>query len=362
MSDLVANIGDILQGNNQIFNRNTVQVYVENEDDVPFWKYFFTKNDIETKITRAQKSESLSGGKQAVLAFANQANKAFLLCVDSDNDYMMQGQTALSRRVIENSYIFETYLHSMESYRCYSKYLHNIVVDATLVDEQLFDFELFLQQYSEIIYELFIKFAYFEKTHQLNFEAYCIEYEIQKAILSEAELAVWQNTNATPSHTFSQNDNFCPVIKILQPIKIADNGLSALTDLKIRVDAAYLSLPVVSQQDIDKIKNDLSLLDITPQNTYLFIQGHTLYDNIVKGILNKVANKLISKQQTEISKATVTEKAKENKRNEYKKMVYTAKDDELTAVERSFYNAKYYTKCLFASKIEADIKRYIALS
>ncbi|MEY4904177.1 MAG: hypothetical protein RLZZ292_1992 [Bacteroidota bacterium] len=134
MNDLIANIGDTLEANNQIFNRNTVQVYVENEEDVPFWKYFFTKHGIETSVSPASKGY-LGGSKSAVLSFENQANKVLLLCVDSDNDYIMQRQTALSRRVIDNDYIFETYLHSMESYRCYSKYLHDIVVDAVLADE-----------------------------------------------------------------------------------------------------------------------------------------------------------------------------------------------------------------------------------
>jgi Protein of unknown function (DUF4435) len=356
MSDLVANIGDILQGNNQIFNRNTVQVYVENEEDVPFWKYFFTKYDIETSVSPATKAH-LEGGKSSVLSFEKQVNRSFLLCVDSDNDYIMQGQAAVSRRVIQNPYIFETYLYAMESYRCYSKYLHNIVVDAVLADERIFDFEFFLEQYSEIIYELFIKFIYFEKIHQLEFEV----YKQKKAILSAEDFLIWRaQYNFTP-HIFSQNSNFCPAIKILTPIKIADNGQSALADLKIKVDTTYANLPTVSQQDLDKIKTDLATLGITPQNTYLFIQGHTLYDNVVKPILNTVADNLKNKKMAEFATKAKDDEHAEQKRNEYKKLVFKAKNDELTAVERTWFNAKYYAFCPFASKIEADIKRYIAL-
>jgi Protein of unknown function (DUF4435) len=357
MSDLVANIGDILQGNNQIFNRNTVQVYVENEEDVPFWKYFFTKYDIETSVSPASKGH-LQGGKSAVMSLENNVNKFFLLCVDSDNDYMMQRQTTLSRRVIDNPYIFETYLHSMESYRCYSKYLHDIVVDAVLVDKKIFDFELFLEEYSKIIYELFIKFIYFEKKHQLNAEAYRIEYEPQKTVVTEDELQVWQNDNKISAHIFSQNKNFCPAIKVSSPIKIADNGQSALDDLKIRVDAAYGNLPTVSPQDLDKIKTDLATLGITPQNTYLFIQGHTLYDNVVKPILNTVADNLKSKKLVEFATNAKHDTQAKEKLNEYKKIVFKAKKDELTAVERSWFNAKYYAQCPFTTKIEDDIKRY----
>ncbi|MEY4904178.1 MAG: hypothetical protein RLZZ292_1993 [Bacteroidota bacterium] len=209
---------------------------------------------------------------------------------------------------------------------------------------------------------MFIKFIYFEKKHQLNAEAYNIDYANQKQMLNEEDLLIWQNANAISAHIFSQNDNFCPLIKVLNPIKIADNGQSALDDLKIRVDAAYANLPTVSQQDLDKIKTDLATLGITPQNTYLFIQGHTLYDNVVKPILNTVADNLKSKKLVEFATNAKHDTQAKDKQIEYKKVVFKAKNDELTTVERSWFNAKYYAQCPFTTKIENDIKRYKSIT
>ena len=148
---------------------------------------------------------------------------------------------------------------------------------------------------------------------------------------------------------------------MLAPIKIGDNGQSALVDLETRVNAAYANLPAISQNELDTIKIDLLSLGITPQNTYLFIQGHTLYDNVVKPMLNTVANHLKDKKLSEFATKAKDNEHAQQKRNEYKKIVFKAKNDELTVVERSWFNAKYYAFCPFAEKIEDDIKRYIVL-
>ena len=41
---------------------------------------------------------------------------------------------------------------------------------------------------------------------------------------------------------------------------------------------------------------------MTPQTTYLYIQGHHLFDNVVVPILNKVCNRLRQERQDEISR------------------------------------------------------------
>ena len=86
MSDLMDKVGNRLENQNKLLDRTTIRVYVENEDDVPFWKYFFTKANIDTVISPASKG-NLERGKKTVLFYENQANASLLLCVDSDYDY-----------------------------------------------------------------------------------------------------------------------------------------------------------------------------------------------------------------------------------------------------------------------------------
>ncbi|MDE6646682.1 MAG: DUF4435 domain-containing protein, partial [Prevotella sp.] len=49
-----------------------------------------------------------------------------------------------------------------------------------------------------------------------------------------------------------------------------------------------------------KTKEDIKALGVTPQTTYLYIQGHHLFDTVMVPILNKVCNRLRQERQDEI--------------------------------------------------------------
>ena len=49
-------------------------------------------------------------------------------------------------------------------------------------------------------------------------------------------------------------------------------------------------------------KKSILALGVTPQTTYLYIQGHHLFDNVVVPILNKVCNRLRQERQDEIAR------------------------------------------------------------
>jgi len=62
-----------------------------------------------------------------------------------------------------------------------------------------------------------------------------------------------------------------------------------------------------------KLKDELKTLGVTPQTTYLYMQGHHLFDTVVAPILTKVCNLLRQERQTEIyqSQAHRTQKRNE---------------------------------------------------
>ncbi len=57
-----------------------------------------------------------------------------------------------------------------------------------------------------------------------------------------------------------------------------------------------------NKEEYLKTRESIKSLGVTPQTTYLYIQGHHLFDNVVVPILNKVCNRLRQERQDEISR------------------------------------------------------------
>ncbi len=106
MSKLTDKINsDYFESQNALNRRKgtIIEVFVENEDDIPFWKDIFNGFQIQTKIFPASKT-SLTRGKQEVLKMADRAGNFMLLCVDSDYDFLLNGITNQSKIIKENPF------------------------------------------------------------------------------------------------------------------------------------------------------------------------------------------------------------------------------------------------------------------
>ena len=97
-------------------------------------------------------------GKKLVLTnkLGPQLGNYMIACVDADYDYLLQGATPTSRLINKNPFVFHTYAYAIENYQCYAATLHRVCVMATLNDRQIVDFESFMQEYSQIIWPLFV--------------------------------------------------------------------------------------------------------------------------------------------------------------------------------------------------------------
>lgn len=343
MTNLLDNIGNGFQRRNFLHNRNMVTVYVENEDDVPFWKHIFDQFEIPTAITPSthEKDEKsgLTRGKQNVLRFANQANKDFVLCVDSDYDYLLDGATELSREIKENPFVFQTYTYSIENYKCFAEGLHQVVVEATLNDQQVFDFVGFMERYSEIVYELFLYSFYYRKKY-----------------LVEAELNRWQEVNS-PKESFSIRE-FGETISIPTQVNIHGAGTPELTELQEVITERLAALPKIEDTILDSLKRELAELGLESCNTYLFVRGHNIYDNVIRMFINQVFEYLKKQKFEEYNELAKTDEAFVTKREDYKKFVFTVKKDEMTCVERILHTHKNYQSCPLMQKIRNDVEKY----
>lgn len=329
-----------------------IRVFVENEDDIPFWKNIFNKFKIQTKINPAASETSLTRGKQEVLKFKDGAGEFLLLCVDSDYDYLSDGATETSKIIKENPFIFQTYTYSIENYKCFADSLHQVVVEATLNDNPIFDYKAFFEKYSELTYELFLYSFFYDRKNQQEVELHQKEYKIKAQSLDEESLKKWQNDNQ-PEQTFPIKD-FCKCIKILNHIDMSDDGKQELAVLTQKVDEKLASLPQIDQNILENLKKELSELGLSPKNTYLFIQGHTMYDNVVLMFLIPIYQRLKKEKFEEFKHNARTEEEKENKINDYKKAI-------TADIESILRNHTNYQDCFLMSKIESDIKDYILL-
>ena len=60
-----------------------------------------------------------------------------------------------------------------------------------------------------------------------------------------------------------------------------------------------------ARQSYQQVKDDLSRLGVTADNTYLYIQGHHLFDKVVVPMLENVCGRLVREREAEIDRQSV---------------------------------------------------------
>lgn len=254
--------------------KHEIIAYVESYDDVIFWRNILSEcetEDCEFKVMLPSR-ERLTKGKKSVLMneLGSQLGQSMIACVDADYDYLMQGASPFSQMFNSNPYIFHTYVYAIENFQCYARSLHEVCVMATLNDEELFDFEEFLSQYSNIIYPLFVWSVWAYRHHLFKY--------------------------------FSLMD-FCNLIGIDRFNYYRPE--EALERLRHRVNQKVSRLQrqfPEAKKDYLKLKDELSRLGVTQDNTYLYIQGHCLMDNVVMVVLEPVCRVLRHRREVEINR------------------------------------------------------------
>ena len=147
--------------------RRRIVAYVESYDDIYFWRTVLGRFEDDTRYFEVMlpSHKKLERGKKSVLMNLledgdkhpeERLGTSMIACVDADYDYLLQGATQQSRKVLESPYVFHTYAYAIESLQCYSPSLHNVCVAITLNDHRIFDFETYLTQYSEAVFPLFV--------------------------------------------------------------------------------------------------------------------------------------------------------------------------------------------------------------
>lgn len=258
--------------------RRRIVAYVESYDDVAFWRGVL--EDFETRDLYFEVMlpghDSLQKGKHQALSnvfSANQLGNAMIACVDADYDYLMQDTNQGTTAFNSSPYVVHTVVYAIENYQCYAPSLHQSVVMATLNDRQTIDFEAFLKEYSQIIWPLFI----------WNLRGYLHEDYKSFTMLDFCGVISFRDIN--PYHP-EQSLSFLR--------RRVNQKLAWMQQHNPGAKKSYLST-----------KQHLRELGVTPETTYLYIQGHTLFESVVLPLLEPVCAMLRKEREREIKRLAI---------------------------------------------------------
>ena len=255
--------------------RRRIVAYVESYDDIAFWRTLLSEFENEERYFQVMlpSATSLAKGKKMVLMNTlntSELGRSLIACVDSDYDFLLQGATKVSHRINKSPYIFQTYGYAIENFHCFADSLHEVCVQATLNDRHILDFPAFLKRYSQIAYPLFLWNVWFYRQHD--------------------------------THTFPMYD-FNACVR-LQEINLR-HPYRSLDEMQKTVSAKLSELQARFPRYIDRVEQlgtELERLGLTPDNTYLYIQGHHIMDCVVLKILIPVCTVLRREREQEIKR------------------------------------------------------------
>ena len=322
-SDYIEAYGYLLSKNSQI----PIAVYVESHEDIAFWNGIlkdYQSDKIRFDIKLPSYDSLAKGKNKALERLIENVGERLIICIDSDYDYLLQGKTKKSKLINESKYIFQTYAYSIENLRCFSPSLHHVSVQATNKSHGKIDFEELLKRYSSITYPLFLWSVYFEMigdTESMNLNTFCSFIRVHET----------------------------------ETIKISEKGKSHFEALTKRINAQLDSLNTLFSEHIESVenlKNELSAFGVEPENTYLFMQGHTVENGFVLMFLNPLCSELEKERIAEIKELAKHPTEKKDQINHYK-------NNKITPVNALKANTEYKS-CFLYHKIKADLDEYMA--
>ncbi len=297
-------------------SRRRIVAYVESFDDVFFWRNVlghFEDDKIYFEVMLPSRTSLAKGKKVAITnILSGKLGENMIACVDADYDYLLQGANENSRTVCSNPYVFHTFTYSIENFQCYAPSLHGVCVMATLNDRKAFDFEHFACEFSRTVYPLFVWNIWSYATG--NFREFSI---------------------AEFSSAYALGD-----INLLHPDRAIDvvrkKVNRAISSLQRRFPQAKSSYP--------KIKEQLSQLGVTPENTYMYMRGHDIFDSVFAPLVTAVCGMLRGEREREIRRLASNCRQMQNELAGYQHCIAPA--DFTMRKQTGFYDAPQYKQIL----------------
>ncbi len=303
--------------------RRRIVAYVESYDDIYFWRTVLSRFEDDKRYFEVMlpSKTDLSRGKKSVLMnfVEGRIGPDMIACVDADYDYLLQGVTPQSRRVIESPYVFHTYVYAIENFQCYAPSLHDVCVAVTLNDHRIFDFEEYFRQFSEACFPLFVWSVWAYRTG------------------NHGRFSLTAFNRVTDPGGFTVQEPEKSLVNIRRKVQ---NKIRELQREFPGNRDAYLAL-----------KDELRQLGVTPQTAYLYIQGHHLFDTVAAPILTKVCRQLQQERQLEIYHSEARRLQKHNELSCYE----NSRQDIKAMLKK---NTGYMLSDRFR-QLQADVERFL---
>ncbi len=259
-------------------SRRKIVAYVESYDDVFFWRTVLGQFEDQNRYFEVMlpSRKTLERGKKSVLMrlLDGKIGKDMIACVDADYDYLLKGATDTSRRILNNPYVFHTYAYSIENLQCYASSLHNVCVAVTLNDRSIINLDEFVRQYSTVIFPLFVWSI----------------WHYRRPIYTEFTISDFNKVIELGGFNLG-NPEAC-----IQNVRYkVGKRIAALQRLHPDAKESYLALK----------RELIEEYGITPDTTYLYIQGHHLFDKTIVPVLNKICSRLTHDREQEIRRQSV---------------------------------------------------------
>lgn len=300
-----------------------VNVFVEGYEDVSFWRGILGDYETDTlrfEISVPQRAD-LAKGKKVLLGMEPECPADTLLCMDSDFDYLFGGDTEQSRTVNSSPSVLQTYAYASENLQCYAPSLHAVCVRATKNDTRIFDFEYFMREYSRIIYPLFVWYVLSARVKSENFFT-----------LMEFKTSVKLNY-----------------------LEVEDNGRGTLAWLARQVEKRAMQLeskhPAFGER-VGWMEERVAQAGVVPEETYLYMQGHTLFDNVVIVMLHAVCEQLKIMSGSRIMASQKSGVALRNEQSNYANAQRNVRDILL--------DNEGFKECHLYGRLRRDIERFVA--
>ena len=303
--------------------RRRIVAYVESYDDIFFWRTVLGRFENDTRYFEVMlpSHDTLARGKKSVLMhfIGSGIGPDMIACVDADYDYLLQGATETSRRIVSSPYVFHTYAYAIENLQCYAPSLHDVCVMATLNDHAIFDFCEFMRQYSEACHPLLVWSVFMYRTGR------------------HSEFSLTDLCQTVELGGFSLERPFDCIERLRRKVQ---RKVALLQRRHPEAKARWLQL-----------RKELEMLGVKPQNTYLFLQGHHVFDAIVVPILTRVCARLRLERERDICRTSAHDTQRRNEMSCY--------EHSLMDIRQMLKKNMGYKECPLFAKVQQDVEDYL---
>lgn len=266
MADITEYISGSIIGKFQTLDgkprKENVIAYVEGDDDIPFWTHIMSLYPNYSFVITPNRAYAVNGrypnGKTALLNIPN-LKKDKIICIDADLDLIVGKRSVHSKRIRICRYIINTQFYAIENVLSQAPLLKTIIMKVTGEDSE-YDFERFMKLFSNAISDLFLLYLA------------CIKSKRKKFSLEDFK-------NFVNRVNTSSND----IEKELMSFK-QDYQNQLKNDL------------LIHRNSMIQYKQRLKSLGYKERDTYKLMQGHTLYNSIIRELLFFLCNNILKRK------------------------------------------------------------------